>query len=125
MELPFEEISGWIGEPQNPCPSLRGDQQADVVVIGAGYTGLSAAISRREQGVDVLVLEGDFAGAGASGRNAGHLTPTIGKDLPTLLRVFGEERAEALVRFADEAVEYTEHVIERLDIRGSRKRCTP
>lgn len=116
MEFPFEEISGWIREPSNPCPPLRGDQHADVVVIGAGYTGLSAALSLREQGVDVLVLERDFAGAGASGRNAGHLTPTIGKDLPTLLRMFGEERAQALVHFADEAVEYTEHVIERLHI---------
>ncbi|MCZ6807717.1 MAG: FAD-binding oxidoreductase [Deltaproteobacteria bacterium] len=116
MAFPFEKISGWIREPANPCPSLKGDQHADVVVIGAGYTGLSAALSLREQGVDVLVLERDFAGAGASGRNAGHLTPTIGKDLPTLLRMFGEERAQALVRFADEAVEHTEHVIERLRI---------
>jgi glycine/D-amino acid oxidase-like deaminating enzyme len=61
----------------------------------------------------VVLLERDFAGAGASGRNAGHLTPTIGKDLPSLLRVFGRERASALVRFADAAVEYAEQVLEK------------
>ncbi|MBW1760082.1 MAG: FAD-dependent oxidoreductase [Deltaproteobacteria bacterium] len=116
MTFPFEEIGAWIREPDEPCPPLQGEQRADVVVIGAGYTGLSAALSLREQGVDVLVLEQDFAGAGASGCNAGHLTPTIGKDLPTLLRMFGEQRAQALVQFADQAVEYTEHVVEHLGI---------
>jgi glycine/D-amino acid oxidase-like deaminating enzyme len=65
----------------------------------------------RAQGTDVVVLEQGFAGSGASGRNAGHLTPTIGKDIPTLLRVFGQERARNLVRFADAAVDYTEHMI--------------
>ena len=64
-----------------------------MVVVGAGYTGLSAALALRAEGADVVLLEREFAGAGASGRNAGHLTPTIGKDLPTLLRIFGEERA--------------------------------
>lgn len=116
MEFPFEEISAWMREPSHTLPPLHGDQHADVVVIGAGYTGVSTALSLREQGVDVLLLETDFAGAGASGRNAGHLTPTIGKDLPTLLRLFGQDRAQALVRFADEAVEYTEQVIERRGI---------
>jgi glycine/D-amino acid oxidase-like deaminating enzyme len=119
MTFPFEEISPWIREPDDPGAPLQGEQRADVVIIGAGYTGLSAALSLREQGVDVLVLEQDFAGAGASGCNAGHLTPTIGKDLPTLLRMFGEERAQALVQFADQAVEYTEHIVKHLGIECS------
>ncbi len=119
MTFPFEEISPWIREPAEPRLPLQGEQRADVVVIGAGYTGLSAALSLREQGVDVLVLERDFAGAGASGCNAGHLTPTIGKDLPTLLRMFGNERAQSLVQFADRAVEYTEHIIKHLGIECS------
>lgn len=119
MTFPFEEISPWTREPDDPGAPLQGEQRADVVIIGAGYTGLSAALSLREQGVDVLVLERDFAGAGASGCNAGHLTPTIGKDLPTLLRMFGEERAQALVQFADQAVEYTEHIVKHLGIECS------
>jgi glycine/D-amino acid oxidase-like deaminating enzyme len=104
-------ISPWVQLPPDVSEPLRGEQRAEVAVIGGGYTGLSTAIALRREGVDVAVVERDFAGAGASGRNAGHLTPTIGKDLPTLLRVMGRERARALVRFADEAVEHTEQTI--------------
>jgi len=105
-----------VATPADLQPSLDADLRTDVVVIGGGYTGLSAALSLKAAGVDVVVLEQDFAGAGASGRNAGHLTPTIGKDLPTLLRMFGRARAEALVRFADDAVAFTEETIGRLAI---------
>ena len=110
---PFEEISPWVATPPDLQPELADDLQADVVVIGAGYSGLSTALALRAQGADVVVLEQGFAGSGASGRNAGHLTPTIGKDLPTLLRLFGRERATRLVRFADAAVTHTEETIRK------------
>ena len=82
-------VSAWIEAPEDPAPALARDLRVDVAIVGAGYTGLSTAIALRNQGLDVALLEREFAGFGASGRNAGHLTPTIGKDLPTLLRVFG------------------------------------
>ncbi len=112
----YREISPWLRSPEDLQPALESDLRADVVVIGGGYTGLSTALSLRGQGADVVVLEKDFSGSGASGRNAGHLTPTIGKDMPTLLRLFGRERASRLVRFADAAVEYTEEAIRKLGI---------
>jgi gamma-glutamylputrescine oxidase len=111
--LPYEEISPWLRAPADRQPALEADLDADVVVVGGGYTGLSTALCLRAQGADVVLIESEFAGAGASGRNAGHLTPTIGKDLPSLLRAFGRERAAALVRFADAAVEYTEETIRK------------
>ena len=113
---PFEEISPWVQVPPDLQAPPDRDVRADVVIIGGGYTGLSAALSLRAAGIDAAVVEQDFAGSGASGRNAGHLTPTIGKDLPTVLRLFGRQRAEALVRYADAAVEYAEDVIERRTI---------
>jgi glycine/D-amino acid oxidase-like deaminating enzyme len=109
---PYAEISPWVETPRHLQAPLDRDLRADVAIVGGGYTGLSTALSLRQAGIDAVVLEQDFAGSGASGRNAGHLTPTIGKDLPTLLRMFGRQRAEALVRFADDAVGYAEQVIE-------------
>lgn len=109
----FHETSPWFVPPSDPQLALAERIQADVVVVGGGLTGLSTALSLRAEGADVVVLEQDLAGSGASGRNAGHLTPTIGKDLPTILMLFGRERASALVRFADAAVEYAEAVIEK------------
>ena len=52
-------------------PPLKGEQSCDVAVIGAGFTGLSAALELAEQGVDVRVLEAGHVGWGASGRNGG------------------------------------------------------
>jgi len=111
--LPYLDPSPWLQAPCDPIVRLDRDFDVDVLIVGGGLTGLSTAISLREQGADVAILERDFVGAGASGRNAGHLTPTIGRDLPTLLRVFGRERASALVRFADDAVSYAEQLIEK------------
>lgn len=121
--LPFCEISPWIASPADLQPALEGNLAADVVIVGAGYTGLSTALALRAQGADVVLLERDFAGAGASGRNAGHLTPTIGKDTPTLLRFFGRERASRLLAFADAAVEYTEELIRKLEIDCDYRAC--
>lgn len=109
--MPFVEYGAYLEPPTDRTEPLAGDLAADVAIVGAGYTGLSTALALRAAGIDAVLLEADFAGAGASGRNAGHLTPTIGKDLPTLLRIFGRARAGALARFADAAVEHAERTI--------------
>ena len=56
---------------------LTADETADVVVIGAGFTGLSTAIHLREMGVGVTVVEAVEPGWGASGRNNGQVIPTL------------------------------------------------
>lgn len=101
----------WLRDNPQAGPALAGDVTCDVAVVGAGYTGLSAAIALAESGASVVVLESHYAGFGASGRNAGHLTPTIGKDLPSLLKAYGRERGRELVRLADTAVGFTESVL--------------
>ncbi len=106
----------WLDPIPEPGPSLSGARSTEVGVVGAGYTGLSTALELRRRGTAVEVLERDYAGFGASGRNAGHLTPTIGKDLPSLLRGFGRERGGALVKLADAAVERVEETITDLGI---------
>ena len=54
-------------------PSLQGAQTADVCVIGAGFTGVSAALALVERGMSVALLEANRVGWGASGRNGGQL----------------------------------------------------
>lgn len=107
------QLSPWVEPPATLAPPCAGDLKADVVIVGGGYTGLSTALALRERGADVALLEQEFCGFGASGRNAGHLTPTIGKDAPTLALMFGKEKAGALMRFADRAVKYAEQAITR------------
>ena len=68
-----------------------------------------------QRGADVVLLESAFCGWGASSRNAGHLTPTIAGD-PQLLATVYRRRARELVRFADNAVHFSEGLIERLRI---------
>jgi glycine/D-amino acid oxidase-like deaminating enzyme len=112
----FESTSVWVEEPNDKQAALTESIQADVAIIGGGYTGLSAALNLKEAGVDVVLLERDYCGKGASGRNEGHLTPTIGKDLPTLVKYVGQERAIEFARFADRAVEYTESIFQKYQI---------
>ncbi len=59
------------------APALAGDGEADAVVIGAGFTGLSAALELARAGQSVLVLEGKAVGWGASGRNNGQVIPIL------------------------------------------------
>ncbi|MBR1233641.1 FAD-binding oxidoreductase [Bradyrhizobium sp. AUGA SZCCT0182] len=69
--------------PSGPkLPELTGTQQADVIVIGAGFTGLSTALHLREAGVDVAIVEAAEPGWGASGRNNGQVIPTLSRPDP-------------------------------------------
>jgi len=74
----------WVAvTPPGPdLPRLIGTVEADVVVIGGGFTGLSAALHLREAGVDVAIVEAAEPGWGASGRNNGQVIPTLSRHDP-------------------------------------------
>jgi glycine/D-amino acid oxidase-like deaminating enzyme len=105
--------SPWLDGDLESSEPLAGERRVDVAVVGAGFTGLGAALALRDHGLSVAVVEREFAGFGASGRNAGHLTPTIGKDLPTLLRLFGREKTRTFAGIAEAAIDHVEKWIER------------
>lgn len=109
-------VTPWLDDAPAPAPALQGERRVDVAVIGAGFTGLGAALALRREGASVAVIERETSGHGASGRNAGHLTPTIGKDPTTLLRTYGAERTRAYAGFAEAAVRYVEGLIRELAI---------
>lgn len=63
--------------PAPPTPALEGDMTATVCVVGGGFTGLSTALHLAEYDVDVVVLEAEEPGWGASGRNGGQVNPGL------------------------------------------------
>ncbi len=85
-------------------PRLDGDTRADVAILGGGYTGLSAALHLAKKGLDVVLLEQNRVGWGASGRNGGQLHTGQRRDVEWLEARFGYETARRLWEMAEEAV---------------------
>ncbi len=95
---------------------LPGSRQAEALVIGAGYAGLSAALSLAEAGVDAVVLDAGQPGWGASGRNGGFCCMGGAKlSDADLVRRFGRDEARGFVDFQARAVA---HVADALDRHG-------
>src|SRR5690349_456354 len=83
-------------------PALDGAIGADVCVIGAGFTGISAALELVERGYSVVVLEAERIGFGASGRNGGQIVNGYSRDLETIEYRFGPEKARTLASMSRE-----------------------
>jgi gamma-glutamylputrescine oxidase len=91
--------------------------QADAVVVGGGIAGLSTAQWLREEaGIDVVVLEARFCGAGASGKSSGFITPDSELELHQLARRFGDDDARRLWRASTDGCEQIRRNVERFQI---------
>ena len=86
--------------PPPETPPLGGDRRASVCVIGAGFTGLSAALHLAEQGTDVVVLERNEPGWGASGRNGGQVNPGLKHDPDTVEQDFGPDLGRRMIEMS-------------------------
>ncbi len=86
--------------PSPPRPPLQGDVTADVCIIGAGFTGVSAALELAERGLGVVVLEAARVGWGASGRNGGQIVNGYSRGLDVIERRYGPEAAQRLGEMA-------------------------
>jgi gamma-glutamylputrescine oxidase len=99
-------VDSWYLRTANPIasyPPLDGDARADVAVLGAGYTGLSAALHLAERGYKVIVLEAKRVGWGASGRNGGQIVTGYNPSIATLGGWVGPDEARRLWGLAAEA----------------------
>ena len=83
-------------------PPLQGHADADVCIVGAGYTGLSTALHLAEAGLRVVVLEAARVGWGASGRNGGQIVHSYSRDLDIIEQRHGAAQAKALGAMAFE-----------------------
>lgn len=84
-------------------PALDGSRKVDVLVVGGGFTGLSAALHLARTGVDVAVLEAHRFGDGASGRNGGQMGTGQRLWPMEIEAAYGFERSKALFDLAEEA----------------------
>jgi gamma-glutamylputrescine oxidase len=85
-----------LGTKYPLCPPLRGDHTADVVIVGGGMAGLSAALRLMTSGRRVILLERNILGGSSTGKSAGFLTPDSELELAQLARRFGPDGARDL-----------------------------
>jgi len=103
-------------------PPLTADSEADVVIVGGGFTGLSAALHLAERGRSVVLLEAEQPGWGASGRNGGQVNPGL-KHPPAELRArFGKDMGDRMTDLSGGAGDLVFDMIERYDIRCDAQR---
>ena len=102
--------------PAPQRPSLSGDVAADICIIGAGYTGLSAAIELARAGYKVVVLEARQVGYGASGRNGGQICTGFSSGQDRIVAQLGKDDARRCFALAEESKTLLKDRIARHDI---------
>lgn len=97
-------------------PELLGDIQADVCVIGAGFTGISSALHLAEKGYDVVLLEAERVGWAASGRNGGQICTGYHKSMSDVENVVGKDGAKIMWDIEDASKDLIRDRIEKHNI---------
>src|SRR6056297_3462663 len=99
--------ASWYAEatpPDPAAPPLAGDLRVETCVIGAGFTGLSAALHLARAGRSVALLEAHRVGWGASGRIGGQISAGFNRGFDALAARLGPARARALWALSADAV---------------------
>jgi glycine/D-amino acid oxidase-like deaminating enzyme len=117
---PENPTSIWnaVSPPGPALTALSDDVDVDVVVIGAGFTGLSTALHLAEDGVDVLVLEAVEPGWGASGRNNGQVIPTLTRPDPDNIIAAHGAAGERFVNVLRDSADYLFDVVRRHELKA-------
>ena len=105
----------WDGQPKPPKLSAL-PERTDLLIIGAGYTGLSAAITAATAGADVCVVDAEHPGFGASSRNGGMAGAHPRLSLAAMTERFGANTARKLFNEAGMAFDFFEGLIKSLKI---------
>lgn len=103
----------WERSPLTARPDVSLPQQADVVIIGSGYTGLHAAIQTARGGRHTVVIEANAIGSGCSSRNGGQVSTSIKHNYATLAQKYDATLAYDLVKEGHNALEWIGEFIEK------------
>ena len=107
-----ENKTFWLeSEPANPFPKLSSDISADVLVIGAGISGLTTAYNLLKAGKQVVVVEDGFIGSGESGRTTAHITCALDDRYYELESMLGKESAAFAAESHMEAIKFIENTV--------------
>jgi len=122
MQFPFSVSPLWR-RLSSPIACHFADSDVDLVVIGAGYQGLSTALHAKRAGLSVQVIEAGDIGAGASGLNGGQVIPGLKQDPETLLASFGHTAGRRLLDFAAGTADAVFDLISHEGLDVERSRC--
>ncbi|MFK8079627.1 MAG: NAD(P)/FAD-dependent oxidoreductase [Granulosicoccus sp.] len=120
----MEHISSYYAHSANATPdrtSLTGDQEADVCVVGGGFSGLSAALHLARLGRSVTLLEGARIGWGASGRNGGQIVNGLNASLETIGKRYGAQTASFVGTLVQEGASVIREFVAEYDIQCDLK----
>ena len=108
----------WAATANAPPPTepLEGERRADVVVVGAGFTGLSCAVHLAQAGTEVVVIEAKGVGHGGSGRNMGQVNPGVWADPKIVEQHLGEAQGRRFNEAFGRTFELVEALVSRFDI---------
>lgn len=107
--------------PSPERPPLKGDQQVDICVVGAGYSGLSTGLHLVEKGYKVAIIEGAKVGWGASGRNGGQIVNGLNASLQTIKRRYGQDTANFVAGLVMEGGDIIRERVKTYDIQCDLK----
>jgi len=112
-----------LGLPLAQPSSSDWPGSVDVAIVGAGFTGLSAALALAKRGVRVAVLEARTAGWGASSRNGGMVLTGLKLPVPTLIRRYGRDLVRRMYVASLESIELVERLVREENISCDFSRC--
>jgi gamma-glutamylputrescine oxidase len=117
----YMDTANTLGDDSCCHAELVGEVIADVCIVGAGYTGLSAALHLAEKGYSVILLEAEKVGWGASGRNGGQVCPDHNMEYQALKSKVGAENAKVLWDMSIESVALVRQLITQHNIQCDQK----
>jgi len=107
-----KDANYWLTTVNQPeIPVLQLPAKTDTVVIGAGFSGLSAALTLAKAGASTTVLEAETVGWGASSRNGGMVLTGLKLGPEILIKKFGRDRARQLFKFSLDSIETVEKIV--------------